>query len=347
VRLVVFWIVLAASAADLLETTFNQAVTALSTGDYAAAERGFQAVLKQAPNHLGALGNLGVVYSRADRPGDAVRIYERALKLAPKHPGLLLNVSLAYLKQEKHAAAKPYLERLLALDPGHAQGRELLAGVRVQTGEFEAGIRDLEQLPKTPGVLYTLSLGYMKAGRKDEARHTMEQLFSTAIEPAQAHFLNGKAYYESARFEEALEAHLKALDLNAKLPGLRLELGKTYVSLRRNDDAKRELTQATEPEAEYYLGALLVQEGDLAAGVPLLEKVRARQADFWGPYYYLGRARLEQKKPADAVRLLERAAELNPTESAVFYQLARAYKAAGRDVDARAASRRMAELRKR
>ena len=41
---------------------FDHAVAAMSNGDYAAAERGFQQVLKIEPKNIGALGNLGVVF---------------------------------------------------------------------------------------------------------------------------------------------------------------------------------------------------------------------------------------------------------------------------------------------
>ncbi|MEO8127350.1 MAG: hypothetical protein ABI822_09680, partial [Bryobacteraceae bacterium] len=54
----------ALAAADPIETTFEQALQALSSHDYARAEQGFQAVLKTRPGNLGALGNLGDVYSR-------------------------------------------------------------------------------------------------------------------------------------------------------------------------------------------------------------------------------------------------------------------------------------------
>ncbi|MEO0108483.1 MAG: tetratricopeptide repeat protein, partial [candidate division WOR-3 bacterium] len=54
----------------------------LASGDLAAAERGFLSVLKAQPNHVGALGNLGVVYSRMDRAADAITVYQRALKLS-------------------------------------------------------------------------------------------------------------------------------------------------------------------------------------------------------------------------------------------------------------------------
>ncbi|HZQ70926.1 MAG TPA: tetratricopeptide repeat protein [Terriglobales bacterium] len=54
---------------------FDRSSQALRDGDYAAAERGFQQVLRSDPKNIGALGNLGVVYSR-------IRRYWRATQAA-------------------------------------------------------------------------------------------------------------------------------------------------------------------------------------------------------------------------------------------------------------------------
>ena len=59
--------------------TFEQAVKALSSGDYGAAEEGFQKVLATSPEHLGALQNLGLVYSRTERLDQAIAVYRRGL----------------------------------------------------------------------------------------------------------------------------------------------------------------------------------------------------------------------------------------------------------------------------
>src|SRR5262249_10818055 len=90
-------VILAAAlfAADGAEEVFQRAAAALQAGNYAAAEAGFQEVLKLVPGHVGALGNLGVVYSRMNRLSDAEKVYQRALRLSPDDRGLLLNLGLA------------------------------------------------------------------------------------------------------------------------------------------------------------------------------------------------------------------------------------------------------------
>ena len=72
-----------AAAAESAESIFQRAAAALASEDYGAAERGFQAVLKLEPRNVGAMGNLGVVYSRTRRFSKAIDVYRRALQIAP------------------------------------------------------------------------------------------------------------------------------------------------------------------------------------------------------------------------------------------------------------------------
>jgi Flp pilus assembly protein TadD len=331
------------------KTVFQAAEQALRSGDLTGAERGFREFLKIKPDHAGALGNLGVVYSRMGRYQDAISTYEQARKLAPDSPDLNLNLGLAWLKQDDHRAARAALERAAVIRPNHAQTRELLATTQMFTGDVDRAVATLESLPLSTGVQYLLSIGYLKQSKRQKALESITRLFET-LAPSQAHLLAGRAYYESSLFEKAQAELIKARDLDPSLPGVWRELGKTHVSLRRSEEARASLRKAVElqpddMEAVYFLGALLVQEGAAKDGVPLLERARAARPASWGPWYYLGKAALSSGEPARAVELLMRAAELHPYESPVFYQLARALKSAGRDEESRVTLKKYSELR--
>ncbi len=330
--------------APTTEQLFVSSSQLLQRGEHEQAERGFLEVLKREPANIGALGNLGVLYSRTDHPLKAIDVYQRALKLAPAEPGLLLNLALAYLKLDDFARAKPLLAKLAPMAGARqAQARELLAITQMQTGETAAAVATLEELagagkPST-AVLHFLALGHVKQGDKAKATSVIERLFA-ALPPARAHYLEGRIWYDAALFEKALESFQKAASAEADLPGLALETGKTQISLRNAELAERSLRAAVAEnpsnlEALYFLGALLAQGGQPAEGAAMLEKVRARRPDLWGASYYLGKAKLAVNRPAEAVPLLEEAARRSPREAAVHYQLARALQAAGRGAEAR------------
>jgi Flp pilus assembly protein TadD len=73
-----------ASAGAQTQVIFEHASQALQAGDYPAAERGFRKVLRAEPGNLGAMGNLGVVYSRTNRYARAIVVYKQALRTAPQ-----------------------------------------------------------------------------------------------------------------------------------------------------------------------------------------------------------------------------------------------------------------------
>lgn len=185
------------------QQAFQQAAAALQRGDLPAAEKGFLEVLKAEPENLGALGNLGVVYSRQERIDDAISIYRRALKLAPNEPGLWLNLGLAYLKVDDYGSALPLFEKLNRSARASAQSAELLASCLLQTGKAAEAAALLEPLPRTSGTLFLLGSAYLRLKEKDRARAAFEALLTSAASPAQAHYLLGRAYNDAGQPEES------------------------------------------------------------------------------------------------------------------------------------------------
>jgi len=318
---------------------FDAAAAALAKGDYDRAQAGFEQVLKAEPRNVGALGNLGVVYSRREQFDKAAAAYRKALEIAPGDPGLLVNLGLALLKQERYADARAPLEKLIRIQPAHRQGRELAATARLYAGDAVGALSLLETLEPSPGVWFLLALANLKTGKRAEAAAAFERLES-ALGREQAAFLRGKACYESGLFDEAAR---ELEPVAAALPEARRELGKVYVSLRRGEEAEATFRRVLEdrpgdPESAYFLGALLVERGELAEGAAFLERANP---GFWGTHYYLGKAALKRRASAEALRRLRLADELQPGNASVLFQLLRASQAAGDVAGAARAAERL------
>jgi protein O-GlcNAc transferase len=332
------------------EAVFQQAASALASQDYAAAERGFEKVLRIEPGNVPALGNLGVIYSKTQRYTLAIDTYKRALRIVSGDKALSTNLGLAYIKQEQYTAALPVFERLAA-DPANLQARELLATCQVSLGHYDSAIQTLQPLlskePGNPGVLYMLGIACTRLKRPAEAQAAFTKMME-AVSPSQANFLMGKASYETQHFPEAAAFFRKAVEADPAFEDAHRELGKTLISLREDADAEAELRKcpAGDAEALYFLGGLLAQSRPGEA-MPILEKASRMTPDFWGPMYYMGRIDVEQGRVKEALPLLERAARLNPNESAIQYQLGRALQKAGRAAEAGAAFARVKELKER
>ncbi|MCC6539574.1 MAG: tetratricopeptide repeat protein [Bryobacterales bacterium] len=317
---------------------FEQAAAALSRGDYARAEAGFQAVLQAQPGHIGALGNLGVTYARQERYAEAAATYQRALKLAPRDAALRLNLGLALLKQEKYAEA---LAPLAGLDSD--QVRELRATAQVNTGAAADALQTLEPLPDSPGVLFLRGLARLKLGERDAAQAIFAHL-EARLPESQAAYLRGKALYEAGDFDAAAAALQPCPTLDC-----RRELGKVYVSQRNAEGAEQAFRTVlaetpADREAAYFLGALLLERDQFPEGEALL---RGPGAGFWAARYYLGKAALKQKRPAEALRHLEAVERERPGDPNLLYQLMRAYQSAGNPARAAQVSARLRTARAR
>jgi protein O-GlcNAc transferase len=340
------------SAAQSAQDIFESAAKALAAGDTEAAERGFQAVLRQEPHNIAALSNLGVIYSRTSRADKAIDVYQRALQVSPNDTAVLVNLGLVYLRQEDHAKALPRFSRVVAIDPHHMQARQLVAVCQTYLGQLEPAIRELESMraaaPNDDGILFLLGFAYLKQHNTEKAKPIFEAMLAAAG-PVKAQFLIGRANYEATLFPQAEESFLDVVHRDPQFPGVHLELGKVYICLRRTDDAIRELQLAVKEnpaDANYFLGGLLVQEGRFDEGIPYLERAKAAKPDSWAAYFYLGKAKLQLGKPAEAAALLQRSVELNPAdEVSAYYQLGKALEACGRTAEARRALAHVRDLR--
>jgi tetratricopeptide (TPR) repeat protein len=324
------------------QALFEQAASALQRGDLPAAEKGLLAFVQAYPRHVGGLGNLGVVYSRQGLPAKAAETWERALLLAPADPGLRTNLGLAYLRLEEYTKAQTALAPVMT-----PQGRELYASAVLYGGAPAAAIDLLRSLSPSPGVLYLLAVAQLKSGQKSEAAASFARLVDSALSADQVAFLRGKAAYETGSFDEALE---NLLAVRSAMPGLALELGKVYTSLRDAANAESRLRAAIaetplDAEANYFLGALLVQQDRPAEGLPFLRSALVSRPSFWGTHYYLGRAHLAAGRAPEAALALEKARALRPQEAQIDFQLAKAYTAAGRAADSKIALARFRKAR--
>jgi len=178
-------------------------------------------------------------------------VYKQALRIAPREKGILLNLGLVYLKQDDYALALPYFRRLHGQDPDNLQATNLLATCLVYGGQSAAALELLKPLAGTkgdPATLYLLGVAYSRTGEKEAGEKVFATLFEDAGTKAQANFLVGKAYYDSARFAEAEQAFKEAEGADPRLRGVHLELAKVYISLRRYEEARKSLAWALQME---------------------------------------------------------------------------------------------------
>ncbi len=83
---------------ETVQAHFAAAQQAQNHGDYATAEREYEAVLIEAPDFAEAHMNLGLIYQLQDRTPEAMAAFRRALKIKPTLAGANFFLGVDYCK---------------------------------------------------------------------------------------------------------------------------------------------------------------------------------------------------------------------------------------------------------
>jgi tetratricopeptide (TPR) repeat protein len=156
--------------------------------------------------------------------------------------------------------------------------------------------------------------------------------------------LDAEAREMQGKWDEAENDYRKILAENPSYPGIhfllaRIQLSKPNPSPDFKEVAKRELQQELEIDpnnagAEYILGELSRQAGDLDSAIQHFGKATKLDATFADAYLGLGTSLMTEKNYAAAIPPLEMAVKLQPENPGGHYSLATAYARTGRKDDA-------------
>jgi Tfp pilus assembly protein PilF len=149
----------------------------------------------------------------ADKMGEAEKYVGEAMRLAPGHPDVLYVQGVLSLKRRNWAQAQNALEKATQIDPNHARAFAALGMALCDQGKYDAAIAALEK-----------SLQLNAAGAW-ETRWTL-----------------AKAYYQDARYNEALKISQEALAAsNGKAPEIGLLIAQSLTAVGRYEDAAQVL----------------------------------------------------------------------------------------------------------
>lgn len=202
---------------------------AMRTAVFAIAERDFPRalvdlyqVLDARPDYPPALYEMGVVYFRLQRYGDAVAVLERYLDVTPGAIGKTRVLGHCYYSLGDYARAKLHYERVLAVSERDAEAWRGLA------------------------------LSVMHLGDAKTALAHLDRVLELDPEHAEAWVWKADLLFESDRVEEALVAAEKARDLDQWEPRAWYLLGRILLELGREEQGLaaqsryRELSAITE-----------------------------------------------------------------------------------------------------
>jgi Tfp pilus assembly protein PilF len=151
----------------------------------------------------------------ADNLGEAEKYVGEAVRLAPGHPDVLYVQGVLWLKQRNWVQAQDALEKVIQIDPSHARAFAALGMALCDQGKYGVAIAPLKK-----SLELDASGGW-------ETRWTL-----------------AKAYYQDARYDEALKMSQDALTASSgKAPEIELLVAQCLTAVGRYEDAAQALRE--------------------------------------------------------------------------------------------------------
>jgi Flp pilus assembly protein TadD len=159
----------------------------------------------------------------------------------------------------------------------------------------------------------------------------------------------GLQHLEQARYEQAIEAFRRTLEIDPTFALAQYDLGVCYFALGQFDDARLAFqeSQRLSPAdrfTAYYRARLDLLEDRVDEAIRGFEAL-TNQGHVADEFYYLGSAHFRKGNFKAAVRNLQDAAAINPADYRIPFLLARAYQKLGREAEAEWEYARSAKLR--
>jgi putative PEP-CTERM system TPR-repeat lipoprotein len=303
-------------------------------GEFDAARKYAEPILKYAPRDPGANQLMGLIeLAKGDRDG-AIKLLDKAVELDPKSASAQLSLGMTLLSQGDNEKGAKALEAAIGLDPGRTEPWVYLALLQIQQGWFDKAGETLAAMkaksPDSPLPLDLEGALLTAKGEKDRAAEAfraawakapgdpmaglnLAQMALAANQPDEARALYGKIL---AAHPDDLLTHLKRVELEGAQ-------GKYADAETQLKELVKRFPDAAQPRV--LLARHLSHYGKAAQALPLLQEVAAKHGGdpvFMEAYAQALLDNKEAKRALEAGLALER---LAPNSAAAHLLLARAY----------------------
>jgi tetratricopeptide (TPR) repeat protein len=253
----------------------EKAIELHKMGDLSRAIKTYESVLKESPQHPGAMNLLGLAWFQRGDGARAVPLLQKALVLRPDLPGAEFNLGTVLQALGRHEEAVPHFERALvlnpddfgahaslgntlivlgkrseaalhygkvvALRPDYAMGHVVLGNISLAASDFNKAASHyrtaLKIEPKLLEAYFGLASALRGSGSHDDRIAVCRQAVAVAPDIAEVYAWYGGALHDSGRFSEAVEQHEKALALKPDLATVHFDLASSYYALNKYERA--------------------------------------------------------------------------------------------------------------
>jgi len=302
---------LAATQADAqgredLAREFQSALAHFNSGQYAAAERELESLVKALPDSFEVQELLGQVYSAEGQEERATAPFQQAVRLRPQSGPARNNLATNLARLGKMARAEQEFKKVVQLEPESFDANRNLGAFYLQAGKIGAAVPFLEKAqnenPASYDNGYDLALAYEQLGRLPEARKQIQELLKRK-DTAELHNLLAEVEERARNYVVAVNEYEKAAHMEPSESNL-FDWGSELL-----------VHQTSGPAIEVFSEGVkrYPQSARLALGLGLALDVHGRYDE--------------------AVKALLRGVDLGPSDARAYYFLSKAYDRAPSLVD--------------
>lgn len=350
---------------SVLDRCTSAAAVAMQSGDYVAAERNYQAIVRIRPNMAEAYVNLGLSLFLQRKYVEAIHDFDVALKLKPELANAKLFLGISHFKLNHSDPALSNLRQYASERPGDGEGQYYLGLAYLAVNKYsEAETALLAARSINPGnidVLYHLTQIYLGQAAEDPSQRDLlarryhdavEEI--AAIDPESYRLAQLRAgFYEvDGKKADAIRELETVLKQNPRSRGLHYTLGCLYTEAREYVKALAQFEAELKLDSPYprtylQLGHVYLALEKPAEALPVLERALKIEPESSGLVWVdIGRAYRLENRADEAARAFEQAIALGQAKASVYYQLAVAAKKSGNLTKSREALEMSQRLRR-
>jgi tetratricopeptide (TPR) repeat protein len=248
---------------------------AYQKGDWDAAIKGLQEVIKVEPDAADMYYYLGEAYRFQGNPGNALEAYNRAIGLNPKFGAAYVGQARARLMNDPNANVIPVLDEAIRLDPNFGDAYLERAIVKTRRNDIAGALSDLgeadRRLPNSPLVYFYLAQTRVKEGDLDLALTAAKRANELDVTHLQTYLLIGQIYAAQGNEEEAVKALNLYLKYKPEDTSVYLLLGKMHFSKQEYEETVDNMNKVIvrdknqrEPYYYRFLSNVELGRGELA-----------------------------------------------------------------------------------
>jgi tetratricopeptide (TPR) repeat protein len=325
------------SKPDALRARSGLAQLRVAEGKIDSAWSLVRQVLKEDPHNGRTLVTRAQLLLRDGKNADAIADLRQVLRDEPTNATALDLIARAHLQSGEVELATDNLQQLLAVQPANTTARKRLVQVYGQRRNYDKALTLVEEaLARSPHSEEFLLLKVNVLVAKRDLRRALETanlVRDVAKNKAAAHTAVGRVYQVGGRHLDAVRAYTQALEAAPGAIEPMTGLTRSYLALRRAQDAIDYLSGviAVDPEnvvAHNLLGEVYAFEKIAGKAETSFQKAKSIRRNWPRPYLNLSSLKLSQNKPDEAISLIKQGLEHAPKNVSLALGLAAAQQAA-------------------